>query len=293
MSLVVAQDLLERLGRIGLSARHAVESALAGQHRSIRRGLSVQFAGHRPYQAGDDLRHLDWSVYARSDRFDVRVFEEETRLRATIILDASGSMSYGSGLTKIDFARQVAAALAFLLVHHADAVGLAVVDTEVREHLPAASTTAHLGRILEALEAVRCGGETALGPVIQALAQRITRRGVVVVITDACDDPEALLLALRLLIHRRQDVRLLRIIDPDEETLPYAGTVRFDGLEAEGSLLLDADRVRPHYQAAWMRHARRLAEGCHALGIAVEVLRSNEDLALAVGRVLMSGRTLR
>jgi len=290
LSRTVHEEILERLGRIGIAARQAVESALVGQHRSVRRGLSVEFAGHRPYQVGDDLRHLDWSVLARSDRYDVRVFEEETRLRATVVLDASGSMAYASAdISKLDYARQLAAALAFLMIRQSDAVGLAVVDTVVREHLGAAATTAHLARLLDHLDGLAAGGETALGPVLESLAQRLHRRGLVLVLTDGFDEPQRLVQALRLLCHRRQEVRLFLIRDPAEATLPQTGTIAFAGLEGEGRLLLDADRVRPHYRERYMAHHRAVAEGCHALGIPVEVFTTGEDLALTLGRALTRG----
>lgn len=133
----IQEEVLERLGRVGVTARHAVESILAGQHRSIRHGLSVEFAGHRPYQIGDDIRHLDWLVWARTDRYNIKVYEEETRLRATLVVDCSGSMAYGStGIQKLDYARELAACLGFLMARQSDAVGLALVDDHVRELHP-------------------------------------------------------------------------------------------------------------------------------------------------------------
>lgn len=282
----VQEQVLARLGRVGVAARQAVESVLVGQHRSVRRGLSVEFAGHRPYQPGDDPRRLDWQVWARSDRLDVRLYEEETRLRATLVVDCSGSMGYGAPLTKLDYARQLAAALGFLMVRQADAVGLALCDTAVREHLPPGSTMGHLLGLLERLEAAVPGGETALGEVLQGLAQRLSRRGVVVLISDGFDDPLRLLQALRLLRHRRQDVRLFLVSDPREEDLPFGGMVEFLGLEREPSLRLDADRVRGHYRAALARHRQLLAEGCHATGVALETCRTDEDLAMVLVRAL-------
>lgn len=289
MSLLSAaqEDVLQRLGRIGVAARQAVESVLVGQHRSVRRGLSVEFAGHRPYQGGDDLRRLDWAVYARSDRLDVRLYEEETRLRATLVVDCSGSMAYGApGGTKLDYARRLAAALGFLMVRQADAVGLATCDTEVREHLPPGSTMGHLVAMLDRLEATVPGGETALGPVLERLAARLSRRGLVVLLTDGYDDPARLLLALRFLRHRRQEVRLFLIADPAEEAFPHGGVTEFIGLEREPRLLLDADRVRAYYRDAFAGHRRAIAEGCHAIDVRVESVRTDEDLAMVLVRAL-------
>ncbi len=289
---LIHQELFERLGRIGIAARQAVESALSGQHRSARRGLSVEFAGHRPYQSGDDLRHLDWSVLARSDRYDIRVFEEETRLRATLVLDASGSMAFASrDPSKWEVARQLTAALAFLMVRQDDAVGLAIVDTAVRTHVAAASTPAHLARLLTTLELAKPGGDTALGPVLESLALQLHRRGLVVVVTDGFDDPARLATALRLLRHRRQEVRIFLIQDAAECTLPVTGMIHFNSLEGEPSITVDADRVRPHYREAFRLHQRQLAEHCYELGIPLEIIPTEADLAWSLGRALNTSRS--
>src|ERR1043165_1547307 len=294
LQTIIQQQVLQRLSKVGVAARQAVEAALVGQHRSIHRGLSVEFAGPRPYQPGDDLRRLDWIVYARTDRYDVRQYEEETRLRATIVLDASGSMGYGSGITshgqshvtKLDYGRWLAGALGFMMLRQSDAVGLAICDTEVRKHLPPASTMGHLLTVLEHLEDREPGGETSLGLVLESLAQRLKRRGLVVLITDAFDDADRLLMALRYLRHRKQDVRIFQIIDPQEERFALAGMVEFIGLEDEPRLRLDADRVRAYYQQALREHRQKLAEGCHAIGVQLETLRTDQDLALGLARVL-------
>jgi uncharacterized protein (DUF58 family) len=296
MSLLstVQEQVLSRLGRVGVAARQAVESVLVGQHRSIRRGLSVEFAGHRPYQLGDDPRRLDWMVWARSDRLDVRLYEEETRLRATLVVDCSGSMAYGEvGATKLDYARCLAAALGFLMVRQADAVGLALVDTAVREHLPPAGTMGHLINILDRLELAAPGGETDLGPVLQQLGGRLSRRGLVVLVSDGFDDPERLLLALRLMRHRRQDVRLFVVTHPDELAFTHGGVIEFLGLEHEPRLLVDADRIRTYYRQALEQHHRRLAEGCHAIGVQLEHVRTDEDLAMVLVRALTERRVAR
>lgn len=287
----VQEEVLSRLGRVGIAARHAVESVLAGQHRSIHRGLSVEFAGHRPYQPGDDLRHLDWRVYARTDRFDVRLYEEETRLRATLVVDCSGSMAYGGGAerAKWHYARNLAAALALLMVRQGDAVGLATCDTAVREHIPPRAAMGHLIHLLERLAATETGGETSLAQVLDDLAERLSRRGLVILVTDGFEDPERLGTALRHLRHRRQDLRLFQVVDPHEESFPFRGMARFLGLEGEAPLLVDGDRFRHRYREALAAHRRALAAACHSAGVQLETARTDQDLALflveALGRV--------
>ncbi len=283
----VQEEVLERLGRVGVAARHAVESVLAGSHRSIRHGLSVEFVGHREYQPGDDLRHLDWLVYARTDRYNVRIYEEETRLRATLVVDCSGSMAYRSGKrSKLEYARMLAAALGVLMVRQKDAVGMALCDSAVREHYPPSSTMGHLIKLLERLEAAPPGGDTSLAAVLNDLAERISRRGLVILFSDTFDDCDELVLALRHLRYRKQDVRVFQIIDPDEEEFPFQGTYEFLSLESEPRLKLDSDRVRRNYQEALADHRNRLAAGCHASGIALEQCRTDEDLAMVLVRAL-------
>jgi uncharacterized protein (DUF58 family) len=283
----VQEEVLERLGRVGIAARQAVESILSGQHRSIYRGLSVEFAGHRPYQIGDDPRHLDWMVYARTDRYSVRVYEEETHLRATIVLDCSGSMGYESArVSKLDYGRILAAALGFLMVRQGDSVGLALVDDKVRELHPPHSTMGYLLSLLERLEKTKAGGDTSLSAVLEKLAERLKRRGLVVLITDAFDDPAGIIQSLKHLRHRKQDVRVFQILDPAECEFPFVGMKQFVGLEGEASISFDADRVRGHYRQCLEEHCRLLAEGCCESGIPLQICRTDEDLAISLVKAL-------
>ncbi len=283
----VQQEVIERVGNLSLTARRAVESILAGQHRSVRRGLSVEFAGHREYQPGDDLRHLDWLVYARSDRFDVRQYEEETKLRATLVLDTSGSMGYSSGTqTKLAFGLSLTAALGFLMIRQSDSVGLVTCDTGIRHFIPPGSTMPHLLHLLGALEEARPGGETSLAPVLAEIAGRLTRRGLVMLISDGFDDPAALLTSIQYLLHRKQEVRIFQVLDPLERTFPFKGMIEFIGLENEPRLKLDGDRVREHYRRVFANHQERLRSGCHACGVQLETCWTNEDLAGVLVRAL-------
>lgn len=285
MAVVIPEEVLQKLSQVSITARQAVESLLTGMHRSVRRGLSVEFAGHRQYVPGDDLRYLDWLVYARSDRYDIRQYEEETKLRATIVLDTSGSMGYGSAKpTKLDFARSLAAVMGLLMLRQSDSVGLAICDTGLRAQLPPGSTMGHYLNLLEMLAQATPGGETSLGSALQSLAAQLTRRGLVILLSDGFDEAEKFITALQLLRHRKQDVRLFQVIDPAEEELPFHGMMEFVGLEGEPRLKLDADRVRERYSAAFAEHQRRLAEGCHAAGVARELCRTTDDLAALLAR---------
>jgi uncharacterized protein (DUF58 family) len=281
------EEVLDRLAGLGIAARQAVENVLAGKHRSVRKGLSVEFVGHRPYEPGDDLRRLDWLVYARSDRFDVRQYEEETRLRATILVDCSGSMGYGSATrTKLEFARMLAGALCFLLIRQSDSVALVTCDTAVREQTPAASTMPHLFHLLERLEATRPGGETSLGDVLQDVASRLRHRGLVVLLSDAFDDVDRLGKAFQRLRFQKQDVRLFQIVDPEEERFSLSGPTEFVGLEGEPRLRLEPPLIRKRYQEAFADHRKLLRERCHEAHVRLDFCHTREDLSDVLMRAL-------
>jgi len=283
----VQQEVIERLGNLSVTARQAVESVLAGQHRSVRRGLSVEFAGHREYQPGDDLRHLDWLVFARSDRYDIRQYEEETKLRAAVILDASGSMGYGTGrFTKFQYGQSLAAALGFLMIRQGDAVGLVTCDNAIRDFILPGATMAHFLHVLAALERTAPGNETSLAPVLDEIAGRLARRGLVILITDTFDHPDALLQSIRYLRHRKQEVRVFQILDPQELSFPFKGMIEFVGLEHEPRLKLDGDRVRELYRKLFGEHQKRLQAGCHAGGVRLETCWTNEELFQVLIRAL-------
>jgi uncharacterized protein (DUF58 family) len=276
------EEILPRLARVSPRARQAVEGFLAGEHRSARRGQSVESAGHRPYLPGDDVRRIDWPLWARSDRLDLRLYEEESQLRAVIAIDASGSMAYGGDESKFETARTLAAALAFVLARGGDAVGLAVLGGPLRSWTPPSATMPHLAALLDQLGRIAPGGPGGCGAALAQLAPRLPRRGLLVMIGDACEDPAALLHGLRLARARRQDVRLWHLEHEDEAAFPFAGDVRFLGLEGEPPLSLDADRLRSWYLRALAQHRERLAEGCRSAGIDLRRLRAGADPALSL-----------
>ena len=283
----VQEDVLHRLGRVGVAARHAVESLLSGQHRSVHRGLSVEFAGHRPYMPGDDLRHLDWQVYARSDRYDIKVFEEETRLSATIIVDYSGSMSYGSaGTSKLDYARMLAATLAFIMVRQGDGVGLVTCDKALRRQLPPGSTMGHLLQILKELEQQEAGGETSLAEVLQDVIPRLRRRSLVILISDCFDHAKPLVQSLQHMRFAGHDVRLFQVVDPKEESFDLRGSWELVGMEGEAPVRLDVDRIRHRYQSTLAAHREAILSGCHAAGVTCNHTTTDADLAMFVVEAL-------
>ncbi len=218
-------------------------------------------------------------MFARSDRYDVRLYEEETKLRAVVILDASGSMGYGPGRhTKFHYAQALAAALGFLMIRQGDAVGLVTCDTAIREFILPGATMPHFLNVLEALEKTIPGQETSLSPVLDEIAGRLTRRGLVILVTDTFDSTDTLLRSIQYLRFRKQEVWLFQVLHPNELAFPFQGMIEFIGLENEPRLKLDGDRVRVIYRKLFAEHQKRLQAGCHACGVRLETCWTNEEL---------------
>ncbi len=266
-----------------LRARVMVEGHFSGHHRSHYRGASVEFADHRPYTHGDELRHLDWRLYGRTDRFFVKQHEAETNLDIHLLLDASGSMGFPEqGVTKLACATYLAAGLAYLAWCQRDAVGLTVFDTRIRAQLPALSLRGHLQQIFDTLEAVRAGGETTIGEIMERIGAELRRRGLIVLLSDLLDDPAQIVHALGLLRSRGHDVIVLQVLDRAEVDFGVQGPVLVEDLETGEQLLTDGDEVREDYQAALYSHVQRLRDDCAARGIDHELIITDRSLRQAL-----------
>lgn len=242
--------LLQRLGNMQVRARTVVNGAIAGLHRSDLKGASVEFAEYKEYSPGDEIRHIDWRTFARTDRYYVKQFEDETNLRAYLVLDTSGSMDYGfeDVLSKYEYATYLAAALAFLLVRQGDAVGLLTFAEQPGVFIPANSRQSHLDDLFKVLEKHPRRHKTDLSAALAQLAKRAKRQSLAFIFTDMLDTaPEALNMA-KVLRQRRFDVALFHLVDPSELTFPFEGLTLFEGLENDGVLLVDPDDIRTHYQ---------------------------------------------
>ena len=262
-NILQAEDITS-LQTLQLFARTVVEGFTTGHHASPHKGFSVEFRQHRPYVQGDEIRRLDWKVFGRSDRFYIREYDEETNLRATIVLDASGSMNYrgGKGILKFDYARKLAASLAYLLMSQQDAVGLITFDSKVREVIPCRTKITHLHLLLEAMVKTTPGKDTSLAPVIESLAQRLKRRGLVILISDFFDDPTALLQSIGVLRKKGHEVIALQLWDRDEIDFPFGNWARFENLENDDDfLLLDPATVRQRYLEVQKIFAEQLKDG--------------------------------
>jgi uncharacterized protein (DUF58 family) len=245
---------LAALGGLELVARQVVEGFIAGLHRSPHRGFSVEFAEHRMYQPGDDLRYIDWRMYGRSDRYYIKQFEEETNLRAYLLVDVSASMDWSSAAgtlpPKLWYAKQLAACLALLLTRQGDAVGLLAFDDALRAHVGPRGGRRHWHELLRELAPLAGAGRTDAGTALRELAGRLRRRGLVILISDLLVDIEETRLALRFLRHRGHEVLVLHLLDPGERELPAVADARFVDPESGEELPVSAADMRREYRAA-------------------------------------------
>jgi uncharacterized protein (DUF58 family) len=277
---------LRRYGGLTLVARTLVEGFLTGVHKSPYKGFSVEFAEHRQYYPGDEIRHIDWRVFGKTDRFYVKEYEEETNLKMYLLVDASGSMAYrGNYPNKFQYAQYVAASLAYLMLHQRDAVGLVLHDTRLRQMIPARANTKHLLHLIRTLEQTKPGGETSLAPIWHDLAaHHFRRRGMVIIISDCFDDLERLLKALRHFRHRRHEVILFHILAREEIDFPFHRLTQFRNLESLGDqMLVDPYQVRRDYLERFEAFCRELREQAGHMRIDYHRLCTDEPVERALG----------
>ena len=270
-------EVVAGLRSMDLRARLVVEGFLAGLHRSPYRGFSVEFAEHRQYMPGDEIRRIDWRVYGKTDRYYIREYEEETNLRAQLILDISGSMDYrGAGVSKLQYGTHLAAALAYLLIHQKDSVGLAIFDDRVRSYIPPRSAPGHLNVLLDRLARLTPGGDTSLAATFHELAERIRRRGLIIIISDLWDEPAEVLTALRHFRHRRHEVIVFHVLDRSELELSFRGPVRLRDLETGREMTVDAALAGRRYRASTRAFFERFERGCHEARIDYHLLTTDQ-----------------
>ena len=267
-------------------AREIVEGFLAGLHRSPHRGFSVEFAEHRMYQPGDDLRHIDWRVFGRSDRYYIKQFEEETNLRAYLLVDASASMAWTSAQdrlpTKLWYAKQLAASLALLLLRQGDTVGMIGFDEEIRSRVPPRGSRRHWYELVRTIIDVTASGRTDAGTALRDVAIRLRRRGMVILLSDLLVDPEATRLALHFLRHRGHEVLVFHLLDPGERELPGLGDARFVDPESGDELPVSVADLRSEYREAVAQALREWRDALVPQGIGYVVVETDQPMALAL-----------
>ena len=271
-------------------ARKVVEGIGIGLHQSHQRGASLTFKQHRAYVPGDELRRLDWRAFARSDRHYIREYEQETNLRATLLVDVSGSMNYrgaSSEHSKADYAKMLATSVATLLIQQQDAVGLVTFDSKIHSFLQAQSVPRHLKSIAKTLEEASPGGDTSIAEMIRIAAPRLPARGLVILISDCLDEVPSLVKSLALLRHSHHEIVVFQIFDPDEINFPFSGWTRFESLEPnDPAHVADANALKRRYLENLARFRMELTSGCRQHGVDLTPIITNESCAEALSRYL-------
>lgn len=284
-------EILSKISRLELRARTVVEGFVSGLHKSPYHGFSIEFAEHREYVPGDDLRHLDWRVFAKSDRFYIKQYEEETNLRSHILLDCSGSMAYpesrraGSSnrMTKWEYASTLAASIAFLQSSQQDAIGLTLFDHQIRRQIPSVATPRQLSNLIAVIEENAPRDMTDVKTLFRYLADRIKRRSMVVVISDFLTDLDDVISGLQRLRHTRHELLVMHVLDHDEIEFPFVDQTLFEGMEIDHELLTDPQALRKSYLEQVQNFIHRLRSFCvdNRIDYALFSTRDPLDVALS------------
>jgi len=285
MRSVFDPHVISRIERLPLRSRRLAEGFLAGMHRSRMRGMSTEFAQHRPYVQGDDVRHLDWKAYAKSDRFYIKQHEAETNLRCLFCLDCSSSMFFKSAdaaMSKYEYAATIVASLSYLLMRQKDSFGVILFADSIQEALPCRSSGGHFLNMTETLEKATPGGHTNVSQVVNAAAIQMKRKSMVVVVSDFVDDPESFSLPMARLIYAGHDIILFHVEDPVERDFPFGGQTIFLGLEDEGKLLCEAADLRQAYLGERNDHLDTLRDICRRMAFDLEEMPTDEPLDVAL-----------
>jgi uncharacterized protein (DUF58 family) len=286
--------VVSKLSNLELIARLVVEGFIVGLHKSPYHGFSVEFSEHRQYSPGDETRYIDWKVYGRTDRYFIKQFEEETNLRAYIILDASGSMAYSSGdnVRKFDYACYLAGALAYLMMMQRDAVGLVIYDEGIRKFLPPRSVRSYLDVILSELERTEPGSKTNTAKSLHLVAERIKRRGLVIVLSDLLDDQNEVISAFKHFKHKKNEIIVFQILDPVERNFDFNVDALFKDMETSEKIMTQSLYIRKDYQRAIDEFIKRYRIECLANGIDYELMDTATPFDVALFRYLSKRREL-
>ena len=272
-------ELLQKLGDLELIAREVVEGLRAGSHRSPLKGFSTEFAHHRQYAPGDAIRDLDWRVYGRTERYYTKLYEAETNFDCHLLMDASSSMTYGSGkVSKLEYSKYLAAALSYLILNQRDSVGLSVFDSEMRAHLPPRSAMSIILQIEKILKEITPTPKTSIAKQLNDIALQIKRRSFVILISDLFADVGDIMRGLQRLRYGGHNVIVFHTLDPHELKFPFKGTWQFDGLEGEEELITQPERIREDYLTNLNAYLEQLQSGCIGSGVDYTLVETSRPL---------------
>ena len=286
-------EMVSKLANMDLVARLVVEGFITGLHKSPYHGFSVEFAEHRQYMPGDEIKHVDWKVYGKTDRYYVKQFEEETNLKAYLLLDASGSMGYSSnGISKIQYATYLCAALTFLMLKQRDSVGLVTFDENIRKYVPPRSVSTYLHVILRELEQTTSGEKTNVSTTFHQLAERIKRRGLIIIFSDLFDDPNRVMSGLKHFRHKKHEVIVFQILDPLERSFNFRRDARFKDLETGEEISTQPWHIRGEYRKLMSEFIETYKKQCRENRIDHVLMDTSQDFDRALIQYLIKRKRI-
>ena len=281
-------EVVSKLASMDLRARLVVEGFITGLHKSPYHGFSVEFAEHRQNMPGDEIKHVDWKVYGKTDRFYVKQFEEETNLKSYILLDASASMGYSSGqISKLEYASYIAGALAYLMIRQRDAVGLITFDDKIRRYLPPRSVTTYLNQLLLELDNTKSSSKTNIAAALHEMAERIKRRGLIILFSDLLDEPQEVFTGLRHFRHKNHEVIVFHTLDPMEINFAFNKDLVLKDLETGEELSIQAWHIREEYQRQVSNFINSYKKFCREHRIDYVLLNTKENFERALFEYLL------
>jgi len=290
---VLTPEIISRLNNLSLKARFVVEGFIVGLHKSPYHGFSVEFSEHRAYGLGDEIRHIDWKLWGKTDRYFVKQFEEETNLKSYLILDQSLSMNYQSEkISKLEYAQLLAASLGYLMLKQQDAVGLTLFDDRIRVNIPARSKRSHLNIILSKMENISSGPETHIAPVLHQTAEVIKKRGLIILISDLLDSPEDILSGLQHFRYKGHEVVVFHILDPQELKLDFPQRTRFLDMESGEEIITEPWHIQADYQRHMEAFCNYYKIQCRQNNIDYVLLSTDTSLDLALSEYLLKRKRL-
>lgn len=284
---------LARISSLDLRARLIVEGLMTGMHRSPYQGISVEFAQHRQYVPGDDIRHVDWKVFGRSDKIYLKQYQEETNLQLVLVVDASESMGFGSvksasgeGWTKYDHATSIAASLAYMAIQQQDSVGLAIFDQVLSRYFKPSNAPAQWKMVVQELQQVPRWNKTNTGKILDQIAERLTHRSLIVILSDFFDDPAGIKKGLRHLRYKKHEVMMFQVLDPQEVEFPFEDVTMFQGMEELGELLTEPRSLRDAYLDQLNQATEELKKTCRGMQIDFQRMNTGDTLDVALSGFL-------
>lgn len=280
----LSPENLSKIDSLELKARLVVEGFITGLHKSPYHGFSVEFSEHRQYRPGDEIRHLDWKVFARSEKHYIKQYEEETNLRSMLIVDSSASMNYASSgsISKFEYATYLAAAISYLLINQRDSVGLSLYDSNVKTFMPPKSKSTYLSELIKALAENEPSNLTSTAASLDEIAERIRRRGLVVVMSDFFDNLEDILKALSHFRHKNHDVIIFQILDQREIDFKFGPAAQFIDMETGEEMITQPQQIQKSYSEAMHEFTQKLKKGCRNLNIDYNLISTNEPFDKAM-----------